>query len=237
MDIIKLVINNHIILNLFVHQALILIIVLLIALAILSKFCFKKKISKGKLKINQTTIGTGSSEIVITRNYQVVQVAYKLWVELNTRKLGLQIDLDNDVISEIYKSWYKFFEITRELIKEIPAEDAQDKETQKLINIAMGVLNEAVRPHLTKWQARFNHWYNKYVEENKSNISPQEIQKEFNCAEYQNCYNDLTSDLLGVNNKLIEYKKILEEIIFEQEPNKFSQLFKKVKNIFSKKDK
>lgn len=237
MDLIKLIINDNLVLNLFVHKALIYLLVVWVILVFLYKVCLKKKLHKGKFKVNQATIGTGSSEIVITPNYQVIQIAYKLWVELSTRKLGLPIDLDNDVISEIYKSWYKFFEITRELIKEIPAEDAQDKETQKLITISMDVLNEAIRPHLTKWQARFFHWYDKYVEENKSNISPQEIQKGFNCSEYKNCYSELVTDLLDVNSKLIEYKNLLEQIIFKNEPNKFVEFCNSVKAKFSKKDK
>ena len=71
-------------------------------------------------EINEAAIGIGSNRVTIKPNYQDMQIAYELWVELSTRKIGLPIDLDNDVIEEIYDSWYEFFKLTRELVKCIP---------------------------------------------------------------------------------------------------------------------
>ena len=67
-------------------------------------------------EINEADIGIGNSKITIVRNCGDMQIAYKLWVELSTRKIGLSIDLDNDVIAEVYDSWYEFFKMTRELV-------------------------------------------------------------------------------------------------------------------------
>ena len=60
------------------------------------KFLLKKGFSKTEI----------DQKLKIKPNYQTKQVAYKLWVEVNTRKLGLPIDENNDVILEIYNSWY-----------------------------------------------------------------------------------------------------------------------------------
>ena len=159
-------------------------------------------------EIDEAVIGIGDQKVKIKPNYQDMQIAYKLWVELSTRKIGLEIDLENDVIKEIYNSWYEFFKLTRELIKDIPVSKIRkDESTKELVRIAIEVLNEGLRPHLTKWQARFRRWYNTGIdkEENK-NLSPQEIQKKY--PEYEK----LTKEMIEVNHKLIEYRKILRQL-------------------------
>jgi hypothetical protein len=159
-------------------------------------------------EIDEAVIGIGNQKVKIKPNYQDMQIAYKLWVELSTRKIGLEIDLDNDEIKEIYDSWYEFFKLTRELIKDIPVSKIRkDESTKELVRIAIEVLNEGLRPHLTKWQARFRKWYNTEIEREKNkNLSPQEIQKKY--PEYEN----LTKEMIEVNHQLIEYRKILRQL-------------------------
>lgn len=161
-----------------------------------------------KYEIDEAVIGIGNQKVKIRPNYQDIQIAYKLWVELGTRKIGLEIDLDNDVISEIYDSWYEFFRLTRELIKDIPVSKIRkDESTKELVRIAIEVLNEGIRPHLTRWQARFRKWYKAAIEadENKG-LSPQDIQKNYPD------YAKLTKEMLEVNKRIMEYRKILKQL-------------------------
>jgi len=159
-------------------------------------------------EIDEAIIGIGGQKVKIKPNYQDMQIAYKLWVELSTRKIGLKIDLDNDVIDEVYDSWYEFFRLTRELIKNIPVSKIRkDESTKKLVSIAIEVLNKGIRPHLTKWQARFRKWYNMEVKkEENEKLSSQDIQKEY--PEYE----ELTKEMREVNQKLLEYREILRQL-------------------------
>lgn len=159
-------------------------------------------------EIDEAVIGIGDQKVKIKPNHQDMQIAYKLWVELNTRKIGLGIDLDNDVINEIYDSWYEFFRLTRELIKDMPiSKIRKDASTKELVRIAIEVLNEGVRPHLTKWQARFRKWYKTEIEREKNrDLSPQDIQKKY--PEYEK----LVGEIIEVNHKLIEYRKLLKQL-------------------------
>lgn len=194
---------------------LVLLLILLIIVVI------KRKNSKTttweqKYKPQQIKIGTDGVEYTIAPNCMVVQTAYKFWVELQTRKLGLPIDLNHDVIVEVYNSWYTFFGVTRELIKNIPADEIKDESTQELIKMALEVLNNHVRPHLTRWQAMFRKYYNSMLEDDKTkDLSPQEIQKKFSKDENY-CYEKLSQDLINVNEILIEYKNNLEKLIFNK---------------------
>ena len=163
-------------------------------------------------EINEAVIGIGVQHIKIKPNYEDMQIAYKLWVELSARKIGLEIDLDNDVISEIYDSWYEFFRLTRELIKDIPVSKIRKNESTKdLVRIVIEVLNEGIRPHLTKWQARFRKWYSMQIqqEENK-NLSPQNIQKKY--PEYE----QLSKEMKEVNQKILKYRKFLKQLAMNE---------------------
>lgn len=163
------------------------------------------------VEIQGGDIGIGNNIIRFKPNKKDKEIAYQLWVELSTRKLGIPLDMDNDVIYEVYNSWYEFFRITRESLKEFPVSKLENEVSTEIIDIAIGVLNEDLRKHLTKWQAKFRHWYD--TEKNKKeneNLSPQEIQKKF--PEY----GELVKDLMGVNICLINYTNLLHDIVFDK---------------------
>lgn len=184
---------------------------LLILLSILVKIAyllFKNKLGIKEIEIDEAELGIGNCKLKLKPNHEVAQIAYKLWVELNTRKIGLKIDPENDVIDEVYNSWYTFFGITRELIKTIPAHKLRkDESTRKLVDIATKVLNKEFRVHLTKWQAKFKYWYSFQKNRNQNPLfSPQQIQKQY--PEF----NALLLDMQDVNIKMIYYKSKLKEI-------------------------
>lgn len=193
-------------LNLNVHY-LVLSALLLLVIIWLIYLCSRTKY-KGEFEIDEAEIGIGNQKVKIKPNFQDKQIAYQLWVELSTRKIGLPIDFEHDVISEIYDSWYEFFKITRELIKDLPiSKVGRHKSTQKIVNVSIDVLNEGLRPHLTKWQARYRRWYSSELEKQENALkSPQEIQG--GCPYYA----QLTEDMREVNKKLIIYREKMREL-------------------------
>tara|TARA_R110002124_G_scaffold287337_2_gene473381 strand:+ start:5510 stop:6187 length:678 start_codon:yes stop_codon:yes gene_type:complete len=157
-------------------------------------------------EIDAAELGFGDQKISFKPNQIDRQIAYSIWVELSTRKIGLPIDLNDDVITEIYDSWYSFFGVTRELIKEIPASKVRKDSTSKIIHLSIEVLNEGLRPHLTKWQARFRHWYERQIED-KFDASPQDMQKKFPD------YEALRSDMEAVNVSLMNYRIKMYDLV------------------------
>jgi len=184
-------------------------LIILALIGILTYIIIHRRILNKNYEIDEAELGIGSAKVKIKPNYEDLQIAYKLLVELSTRKIGLPIDIEHDVIVEVYDSWYEFFKVTRELIKDIPASKIRRSEsTRNLINIAIEVLNIGIRPHLTKWQARFRRWYeNESNVEGSSELSPQQIQKKFPD------YKSLVEDMQSVNRNLIKYKGALNNIV------------------------
>ena len=161
------------------------------------------------LEITEAELGIGSGKITLRPNYADRQVAYQIWVELSTRKIGLPIDLENDVVAEIYDSWHTFFAVTRDLIKSIPVSRTSDDSTRQIISLSIRVLNDGLRPHLTLWQARFRAWYERKLKDGDSAYQePQDLQKEFPR------FSELSEDLKTVNEHLIAYRAAMEKLVY-----------------------
>jgi hypothetical protein len=147
-------------------------------------------------------------DVKIAPNYDGRQIAYQVWVELSTRKVGLPFDPDNDVIIEVYDSWRNAFTEIRGLLKTIPIHHIdRSKETQKLVELIVDVLNRGLRPHLTRWQARFRSWYQQ-AEASPQNkgMPPQAIQRRF--PEYE----QLKRDLQEVQSGMVQYVEFLSKV-------------------------
>ena len=124
-----------------------------------------------------------------------------------TRKVGLLFEEDKDVIVEVYNSWYSLFGIIRDLLKKIEPRK-KDKDLEKLENILIKTLNFGLRPHLTKWQAKYRRWYNQEIEkEVNSQLSPQEIQKKYKR------YNELITDLKETNKQMVQFAEELKKLV------------------------
>ncbi|MEA3586891.1 hypothetical protein J6I75_00765 [Pseudidiomarina sp. 1APP75-27a] len=184
-------------------------IILVVLVLILLIFNAKSRFGYFRtFEIDEAEFGIGKQKVKLKPNRTDKQIAYQIWVELSTRKIGIRIDLEDDVIYEIYTSWYNFFSVTRDLLKDVPVSRFQRKDTEKIIRISIDVLNIGLRPHLTKWQARYRRWYEKELEkESNSDLSPQEIQKQYPNLE------ELKKDLLEVNDRLIGYREKMYQLI------------------------
>lgn len=171
----------------------------------LSGWCWfhRKRFKLTKLDISLGGIG----KVEITPNTEDLKIAHQIWTELVTRKAAIDIDPEHDVIHEVYDSWYHLFGRVRLLIADVPATQIHDnKSTKLLVDIAVKTLNEGLRPHLTKWQARYRHWYAS-AREKDSFLSPQELQQT-----YPN-YDELITDMKRVNKQLKEYAEELKKLL------------------------
>jgi len=192
-----------------VFVILLLIGILIILLAIL--YLIRQYYTKSKYDLVELNLNFRgpSFKYKIDRNYENLEIAHKIYIELTTRKAAMPIDEKCDVIVEIYNSWYELFKTTRLEIKTISGRTLkEDPHSDELVRMAMDILNMGLRPHLTKYQANFRKWYDEELKDpvNKGK-SPQQIQKEFPQ------FKELIEDLRIVTNILIEYKTQLETFI------------------------
>ncbi len=202
-DIIKIYLSDNYSLNIEIGPIILVIIVILIVV-LLFKLLFKKNWGRHDIELNVSLGGIGG--VKIKPNHDVEQITHKAWTELITRKAGLSYDLENDVLVEVYNSWYVLFGEIRHLVKEIPANQIKNEDTKKLVNLLVDSLNKGLRPHLTKWQAKFRRWYENEIK-NHADKTPQEIQRMYPL------YNDLISDLLIINKQMVSYTNELKKLI------------------------
>ncbi|MDR0509867.1 MAG: hypothetical protein LBH06_02080 [Rikenellaceae bacterium] len=211
MDIVKIAFDDNYNLVILMHWVILIPIVLIAVIGIMhllkGKYPFLRNV-----EIDSAEIGIQGHKVKIRPNHTNIEVAYRIWVELNTRKIGIPIDFDHDCIVEVYNSWYQFFGVTRELIKSLPATKIRnDKDTQELIDVSTKILNEGLRPHLTKWQARFRKWYDNACKRPESDDKcPQQVQEEFPD------FAELREDMIRINQHLMTYKEKVYELAFGQ---------------------
>lgn len=130
---------------------------------------------------------------------EIKMFAKRIYIELVTRKAAIPIDEDNDVIEDIYNSWYTLFPFVRDEMHKLPVCSFNDKGSQSVIILAMKMLNEVLRPHLTEHHAKFRDWLDKAKTNPKyKNCPPQELQKK-----YPN-YDTLMKSMMQVNKTFIE---------------------------------
>ncbi len=167
---------------------------------ILLKKWFQFDVVEAELKLG------GIGGVKIRPSYADMQVAHRAWVELVTRKAALPFDEENDVIAEVYDSWYQLFGRMRDLIKEIPAQKLRSsRDTRELVRLMVDALNKGLRPHLTRWQARFRRWYEAQLTAQEG-VPPQTLQRQF--PEYD----ALIKDLRIINQQILEYAELLRTI-------------------------
>lgn len=158
-----------------------------------------------------------------------LDIAWRLYVQLTTRKAAIPIDED-DIIIEVYNSWYELFKSTRDYLLGMSASDLEDNENaQRIVDLSVNVLNNGLRPHLTKWQGKYRKWYDDALKE-KSNkgLSPQEIQKKY--PEY----NELMDDIKTVNQELVKYAEELKKFSHEKTPGASARIATKLAKLWDK---
>ena len=196
----------HLSLNSWATSVVVLLVIALVALRV-----FGRRLGVPgwrSFQIEQAEFGLGDQRITLRPNETDRQIAYKIWVELSTRKIGLEIDPEHDVIVEVYNSWHDFFSVTRELIKDIPVSKFRRRDTEKIVRLSIEVLNLGIRPHLTKWQARFRRWYEKAMGQDAlGDLAPQSVQQQFPQ------YAELIADLEKVNGRLIRYREKMYSLV------------------------
>lgn len=174
----------------------------------LYNYIFKSKTTKTipvEMTFNVGKVGTIKYQIV--RNLQNIEIAHKIYIELITRKASIEID-ENDIIIEVYNSWFTLFQTTREELKKLSGQSLIDnKSSVELIKIVTDILNYGLRPHLTLYQAKFRKWYaEELADTTNKGKTPQEIQQKY--PKFQ----ELITSIKEVNALLLQYSEQLKKI-------------------------
>jgi len=206
LQIFSIAVTNSSGLKIEVGMFFILILVLIfIIFLFIQKSSHKNTFFSAEVELSINLGGIGN--VKLKRNADVAQIAHKAWTEFITRKAGLAFDPEHDVIIEVYNSWKELFERVRSLIKDIPASRVKNDSTQKLVSILVDSLNKGLRPHLTKWQAKFRRWYDAEIKKPENETkTPQEIQRMY--PEYD----ALVQDLILINQQIISYTNELKRL-------------------------
>ena len=132
-----------------------------------------------RFKLKRVSFSALGTTVEIERNEGTVKLAHAAYIELITRKAAIPFDSEYDVIAEVYDSWYELFGEIRRLARQVePAELEGNEDLRRLHDVLIDILNEAVRPHLTRWQAAFRRWYEAELAQ-RPGEPPQTVQRDY----------------------------------------------------------
>jgi len=185
--------------------------------AVITHFFVVKKFLCSNVTIS-LPFGLGNITYEATDKDRVL--AWKMYIQLKTRKAALPFNIEHDIIIDVFDSIYKIFNETRDLLSEIKP---HQQETQKSVaDFVLRVLNDGIRPFLTKWQAGYRRWWNvNIVKPENQSKTPQEIQKEYPEHDL------LIKDLIDMNVELVKCSEELLQIVHSK-PSRRSFFKRKV---------
>jgi hypothetical protein len=153
-----------------------------------------------RYRVNSITISIpfGLGSVTVEPSSEDRLIAWRMYVQLTTRKAALPFDEAHDVVVEIYSSLYELFPVTRELLSSMKLDDVARR--KGVADVILRTLNDGLRPHLTTWNASFRQWWEVQVA-NKANKkhTPQELQQKFPR------YKELVDDLKRTNTELSRF--------------------------------
>lgn len=145
-------------------------------------------------------VAFGGMKIHVKRTSEVIRIAHAAWTEIVTRKAAVPFDPDHDLVAEVYDSWYALFGELRTLTRSVPAEELRRSEDARdLVRLLEQVLNQGLRPHLTRYQSRFRRWFDHSTTRYDTERDAQMIQRGFPD------YDELIEDMSQVNDKMVRF--------------------------------
>jgi hypothetical protein len=112
-----------------------------------------------KLKPNKVTVNIPFLNIVsmeLSVDSCAKKAAWLLYLELSTRIATQSLEADNGLLREALNSLYKIFEMTRQILRD--AGSGIGVEEESVGGIALKVLNQGLRPFLSKWHPSLEEW-------------------------------------------------------------------------------
>lgn len=138
------------------------------------------------------------------------QAAWKLFVELSTRVATQPLEPNTGFVREALSSLYNLFDITRSILKDAGPEVGRNENAFGWI--AMRILNEGLRPFLTRWHASYarfeaEEWKALEVETALSDL-PVAVIDQTRWPQVDEFYEELEEKRLG----LLEYRNAVAKV-------------------------
>jgi hypothetical protein len=102
-------------------------------------------------------------------NSEFRRVAWKLFIETLTRVATQPLGAEEGSLREALASLYSLFAATRELLKNMPPSKPTTKATVEMLAVRM--LNQEIRPFLSKWHVRLKAFESAAPEQHESQWS------------------------------------------------------------------
>jgi len=111
----------------------------------------------GITSVNIDIPGLGETKLELANPQR--EAARRIFLEMTTRTVTQRLKKEDGTLSAAIKSLYEFFQIVRGELKTMPPPPpGTDSDAKTLESIAHRMINQALRPYLSRWHDRINAW-------------------------------------------------------------------------------
>lgn len=160
---------------------------------------------KSSIKYNDVNISLPSSiKLEFRAGEDDRKLAWEIFVQIRTRIAGSEFKVGEDSFIDTNKSLHDLFNCIREKIEKLPLKTIRKDNDGNTVEFYLSILNDGIRPFLTKWHVPVTHFHS--LEENKG-LSPIEIDRKF-----ANHNPTIFEDIKILNAKMKKYSLTLHKI-------------------------
>ena len=94
------------------------------------------------------------------------EVAWRIYTQLATRIAVVDFNDDYDSFYLVNVSLHSLFGLIREELASIPVERVRRDRSDEMVKFYMSILNEGIRPYLSKWHMPISQWVDKQKKTN-----------------------------------------------------------------------
>jgi len=157
-----------------------------------------------KLQRNEVNLIISGVELRLLSSEDDRKIAWEIFTEINTRIAVVDFNEDYDSFYHVHKSLYTMFQLVRDKIKEIPVDTIKDDNNQ-IIDFYLRILNDGIRPYLSKWHIPISQWVKNNEKENPK-LSILEIEKNYPQR------TEILSDIKLMNLRMSHFSDVLLNI-------------------------
>ncbi len=153
---------------------------------------------------NTVTVSLPSGSLEFKAQREDRRIAWEIFVQIRTRIAAVDFRENEDSLLHINKSLYELFSFIRDKILSLPLKTVTRDKNGNLVEFYLAILNDGIRPFLTKWHISVSHFHEKMKDSGKSAI---EIDKEF-----LEKNPSILGDVKSLNQRMKKFASVLHRI-------------------------
>lgn len=110
------------------------------------------------ISTTDVSVSAGGISFSLKASKSDKEVAWRIYTQIKTRIASVKFDENYDSLYLSNNSLHKIFLYIRDEISKIPLSRIRSERDDKIVDFYLNILNEGIRPYLSKWHIPISNW-------------------------------------------------------------------------------